>query len=154
MRRADKEVKDFSTIEEIIEDAQVCRIAMAKDNQPYVVPMCFGFKDKAVYLHCADKGKKIDVLKSNPRVCVEFDVDPELVMSERACNFEMNYRSVIGFGKALFLEDLPEKKTALDIIMEKYTGKSFNIPENSLKKVTLIKIVLVEITGKISGYHK
>ncbi|KQC12319.1 MAG: pyridoxamine 5'-phosphate oxidase [Desulfuromonas sp. SDB] len=154
MRREDKQVEDFNAIEEIINSAQVCRVAMVKDNQPYVVPLCFGYENKVVYFHCADQGKKIDVLKSNPKVCVEFDIDTQLVMSERACSFEMNYRSVIGFGKALLLKDLHEKKIALDIMLKKYTGKSFNIPEDGLKKVTVIKIILEEITGKISGYEK
>jgi len=32
MRRSDKEVSDFEAIEEIIKEADVCRIALATDN--------------------------------------------------------------------------------------------------------------------------
>jgi uncharacterized protein len=125
---------------------------MSSNNQPYTVPMCFGYEDKIIYLHCAKQGKKVDWLKSNPRVCVEFDIDVELVKSEHACNFDMKYRSVIGLGRVSFINENELKRKALDIMLKKYAGKSLKIPDKSLDNVTLIKIILDKITGKISGY--
>lgn len=154
MRREKMEVKDFQTIEAIINSAQICRISMSNDNQPYTVPMCFGYEDKVIYLHCAKQGRKVEWLKSNPRICVEFDIDVELVKSEHACNFNMKYRSVIGLGRASFISDNKQKRKALDIMLKKYAGKSLKITDKSLNNVAIIKIILNEITGKISGYEK
>lgn len=155
MRRSDKELKDKDTIQWILKEAQVCRIALCDDNKPYIVPMSFGFKDNYIYLHSASEGKKIDILNKNSNVCFEVDIQNELVKSEIACNWGMKYYSVIGSGKAYFVEDMDEKRKILDIIMQKYDKtdlKSFEYSEKSLNKTLVIKVELTEITGKKSGY--
>ena len=63
----------------------------------------------------------------------------------------MKYRSVIGFGKASFVDDLEEKKKGLDAIMEHYAGRSFDYPEPALKETTIIKVEIESMTGKQSG---
>ena len=63
----------------------------------------------------------------------------------------MNYQSVIGFGKAVFVEDSDEKQKALTIIMAQYSEKRFEFPENKLKATTVIKVEVESMTGKQSG---
>ena len=152
MRRKDKAILDPATIEEIIGKSLVCRLAMAEDNQPYVVPLSFGFKDNTLYFHSSPEGKKIDMLKKNSMVCFEFDLDHEVFADEEACQWGMKYRSVIGFGKALLVEDLEEKRKGLDVIMQHYSGRSFQYPEFAVENVVVIKIEIESMTGKISGY--
>lgn len=63
----------------------------------------------------------------------------------------MKYYSVIGSGKAYFIEDINEKENVLNIIMQKYSEenlKSFEYSEKSLNKTVIIKIELTEIIGK------
>ena len=69
MRRKDKEITDIKEIESILQGAQVCRLGMADNNMPYVIPVCFGYKEHTVYIHSASEGRKIDTLKKNPNVC-------------------------------------------------------------------------------------
>ena len=38
-------IKNRDTIEEIIRSAQVCRIGLVDDGEPYIVPVCFGYVD-------------------------------------------------------------------------------------------------------------
>jgi len=155
MRRSDKEIKDIDTIELILKEALICRVGLCENNKPYIVPMNFGFKDNCLYLHSARDGRKIEILKANNNVCFEVDVKTELVTSKNACNWGMKYYSVIGFGKAQFIEDINEKKKILDIIMQKYSGndaQSFEYSQSSLDKTAVIKIKIGEITGKKSGY--
>jgi hypothetical protein len=49
MRRTDKEIRSREEIDEIIRGSHVCRIAMAMDNMPYIVPVSFGY-DKVASL--------------------------------------------------------------------------------------------------------
>ena len=42
---------DVDTIESIIRNASVCRIALSDDGQPYVVPVCYGYADSTLYFH-------------------------------------------------------------------------------------------------------
>jgi len=113
MRRKDKEISDLSAIEAIINKATVCRLAMANGDKPYLVPMSFGYQDHSLYFHGALKGQKIDMLKKNPTVCFEIDVSVEAVSNDDACAWSMQFQSVIGFGKAAFVEGLEAKRQSL-----------------------------------------
>lgn len=150
MRKNDREIKDLKNIEKIIDRAFVCRVAFSKDNMPYIVPFSFGYEKEAIYLHTALEGKKIDILKKNPNVCVEFDLDTELVKGKQACDWTMKYVSVIGFGKVSFLQSLEEKTYGLNVIMKHYADKSFEFPKKVLDKTAIIKIEIDTFTGKQS----
>ncbi len=152
MRRKEKEITDLKSIEEIIFKAKVFRLAMSLENIPYIVPLNFGYQNKTIYFHSAKKGKKIDILRQNNKVCFEFDIDCELVQSEKACNWGMKFRSVIGLGKAELIDSFVEKQKALEIIMRQYTKKHFKFPEKQLNNTLLWKIVIEQIAGKKSGY--
>ena len=151
MRRKDKEITDRVEIESIISRSMVCRLASADENRPYIVPLCFGYKDNSLYFHSVGQGKKLDMLTKNNKVCFEFDIDYEPIKADKACDWGMKYKSVIGFGKASFVEDFESKCRALDIIMQQYSGESFAYPENKVKNTVIIKVEIEHMTGKQSG---
>lgn len=150
MRRKDKEITDNAEIESIICRSMVCRLAMADKNRPYIVPLCFGYKDNTLYFHSSGQGKKLDMLKKNNLVCFEFDIDYEPIKSDKVCEWGMKYKSVIGFGKASFIEDFESKRRALDIIIQHYSGESFDYPEAKIKNTVIIKVKIEHMTGKYS----
>lgn len=152
MRRKDKEITYPPYTEAIIARASMCRLAMSDDGQPYVVPLCYGYKDNTFYIHCAREGRKLDILRKNDRVCVEIDIDCEIVRGDDACDWSMKYRSVIGFGRASFIDDEEAKREALDVIMAHYAGGPCEYDMTKMKKTVVIKVVLEEVTGKQSGY--
>lgn len=150
MRRIEKQITDPVEIENLLCQCRVCRIGLSENNIPYIVPMSFGYKDNTLYLHSAPEGRKIDMLKKNPHVCFECDILNEVVASDHPCSWGMDYQSVIGFGTASFIDDPEEKKQALNIIMEKYAGKSFEFPESTIRKTAVINIAISSMTGKRS----
>ena len=155
MRRNDKEIKDKKCMEQILKKATVCRIALCDKNKPYIVPMNFGFNDKFIYLHSAHEGRKIDLIRKNNNICFETDIVTEVISSDNACSWGMKYYSVIGSGKAHFIEDSNEKVNALDTIMQKYSHnshKSFEYSKEALDKTAVIKVEVESLTGKKSGY--
>lgn len=152
MRRKEKEITDRAEIDSIINRASLCRIAVAADNQPYIVPVNFGYDGKAIYFHSALEGQKIDMLKSNNRVCFQMDVDYELRTNDIACTWSTKYRSVIGFGKAAIVQDIEKKKKALDIIMRHYAEGIFPYMDSEVNKMAIIRIDIEQLTGKKSGY--
>ena len=151
MRRKEKEITEKSEIEAVIHKSIVCRVGFSEDNIPYVVPLSFGYQDNTIYVHGSLKGRKINILHKNPNVCFEFDINAEIVASENACEWGMRYQSVIGFGKASFVDDPEHKQKALNIIMKKYSGRSLQFPENAINGTAVIKIEIIGITGKQSG---
>lgn len=152
MRRHDKKITDRSLIDSIIEQARVCRLAVADNHRPYIVPVCFGYDGTAIYIHGASEGTKVRILEKNNTVCFEFESECDIVGADKACNWSVKYRSVVGFGKAFFITDAEEKRLALDTIKNHYTDRSFDYPDKAVMNTTVIKIEIETITGKQSGF--
>jgi nitroimidazol reductase NimA-like FMN-containing flavoprotein (pyridoxamine 5'-phosphate oxidase superfamily) len=67
MRRKDLEITDSNVLKNILSKAKYVTLALAMNNQPYLVSLSHGYDESrnCIYFHCANKGKKIDFLKSN-----------------------------------------------------------------------------------------
>ncbi len=66
MRRDDQEITDRLEIESILRSAIVCRIGLAWEDEPYVVPLCFGSKTRSFTFIQHLTGKKSRCLKKSP----------------------------------------------------------------------------------------
>ena len=151
-----KIVKDPVEMAKTILSSKICFLSMVDQNgMPYNLPFNFGFKDNYIYLHSGLEGKKIEILKNNPNVCIAFSNSEELAFQSEhvACSYFMRYKSVLVFGKAEFIEDNNEKMKALSIVMKQYTGKedfTYNAP--SVKNVLCFRVSTENMTGKAMGY--
>ena len=148
MRRKEKQIQEQSVIESIIAKAEVCYLAMSNNDVPYVVPLNFGYQDNVLYFHSADEGKKLQLIKANPNVSFSMTIDSEIVKADKACNWGMIYKSVIGRGIASFIEDQKAKIRALDIIMNQYASEAWEYKPKMLDKTVIVKIEIEELTGK------
>ena len=153
MRRTEQQITEHEAVEAILRRAQVCRIGLAEDNTPYVVPVCFGYKDDCLFVHSSLQGKKIDMIRKNNRVCFEVDTDVQLVPADDPCKFTVTYHSVIGFGKAVLLDNRKEKVRALNAIMEHYSDRGdYIFPDAVVDATAIIRIRIESMTGKRSKY--
>jgi nitroimidazol reductase NimA-like FMN-containing flavoprotein (pyridoxamine 5'-phosphate oxidase superfamily) len=142
-------------IEEIIKKCQVCHVAMVdQEGKPYLVPMNFGFEEGVIYLHSSRIGKKIDILKNNPEVCIEFSTDYLLRYQNEdvACSWSMKYRSVLAYGKVTFIDDDVQKTNHLYLIMKNYTPKEFKFNPPSIREVSCWKVIVERFEGRVFGY--
>jgi len=123
-------------------------------SMPYVLPFNFGYENNTLYLHSAQQGKKIDILRQNDNVCIAFSIDHQMRHSheEVACSYGMKFRSVLAYGKVAFVDDFDEKQRILNIVMKKYTGREFTFNAPSIHEVAVFKVGITEVTGKESGY--
>jgi hypothetical protein len=148
MRRSDREVTDQKEIDAILAEARVCRVALSDGNGPYIVPVCFGYEPGRLYFHSARDGKKIDMIRADPRICFEADLSGELIRGERPCSWGIRYRSVIGFGTATILTDPEEKKHGLTCILRQYDGGKHEFSDDEVKNVAVIRIDIRSMTAK------
>lgn len=148
MRRKEREISDIAELEAIISSCSFCRLAMCRNNLPYIVPMSFGYQNQTLFFHSAKEGMKLDMLRENPRVCVQFDADCNLRTGKTPCDWGFQYRSVIGFGTASILEDPEKALSALEIIIHHYHPEPTEVVPGMVKGVVLFQVVLDEITGK------
>ena len=147
-------IRDQKIIDQIIQKAQICHLALSDNGRPYVIPMHFGYDNKTLYFHSGTKGMKMDILKRSPLVSFSMECDVQLVSAKTACGFSANFRSVVGFGRASFVENCEEKKKALSILMRQYSERSFSFPDEKLEIVAIIKVDITEITARVYGYEK
>ncbi|OPZ86533.1 MAG: Pyridoxamine 5'-phosphate oxidase [bacterium ADurb.Bin429] len=151
MRRSEQAITDPAALWAIIRNAEVCRVAMVDGDHPYALPFCFGVIDTTLYLHCANEGRKLDILRVNPRVCVVFDTDNAVLPALEPCRISYRYRSVLAFGRASIVTNHEEKAAGLRAIVRQYTRVEGLMPEAIIARTTVLRIDIEEMTGKQSG---
>lgn len=153
LRRKDREVAELERIEAIIARCSCCRIALLDEGAPYIVPLNFGYRregaQSSFYFHGAAEGRKIDLLRRNPRVGFELDTDHELRAQEKACGYSFSYRSVVGTGVLSLLTGEQEKAAALQAIMAQYTKRGdWTFDAKILRATAVIRLAVEEMSGK------
>ena len=148
------ELEEEEKIEAIIAKCDICFVGMCdEDCRPYVIPMNFGYRDGVIYLHSGPTGHSIDILNRNNQVCVTFSADHELVFQHPkvACSYRMKAKSIICRGRVEFIEDLAEKREALNIIMQHYSAREFAYSDPAVINVKIWAIPVDEISAKEYG---
>lgn len=153
MRRKDRELNSIDQITDVLKCGKIAQIAFVDNNQPYIITMNYGYviTDNKIrlYFHSANEGRKIECVKSNPNVCFTIAICDPFVTGEKACNYGMKYRSVVGYGNIRIVEDTNERITGLDLLMKQYTGNgNWDYEEDMLKRTTVICIDVQDVTGK------
>lgn len=155
MRRSDKEITDHEEILSTLERGSVCHLGLHDEPFPYVVPLSYGYAERegvlTLFFHSAGSGKKIDLIRRDPRAFFVIDTDHSVVTGEQACRWSMRYTSVMGWGTIAFVTEAKEKRIALGYIMRHYSqADGWEFPETALAGVTVLAMSVQEMTGKSS----
>ena len=152
MTKRERQITDLNQITNILDTAKVLHLGLAVDNMPYVVPMNYGYTMEdgklTMYLHSAVRGKKLDMLRQNPRVFFELDCDLMPFEGRVPCQYGLAYSSVMGRGTGYIVEDVEEKKRAMSVLMKTQTGKDFSFEDRLVSMVAVIRIDVTEYTAK------
>lgn len=147
-------IEEKKRIEKIITSCKLCFVGMAdKEGKPYVLPMNFGFDNETIYLHSAQEGRAIRILEHNPRLCITFCTEPNLIYQhpDVACSYRMQSESVLCEGTVEFIEDFDEKVSALHTIMRQYTDKTFEYSKPAVVNVKVWKVHIDTFSAKEFG---
>ena len=152
MTKRERQVTDQQQILEILDKGKVLHLGLAVDNEPYVVPMNYGYAMEdgklVLYLHSATRGKKLDMIAANPKVFFEIDCDIQPFEGEKPCQYGLVYSSVMGKGTARIVEDVQDKMKAMTVLMKTQSGKDFEFNERLVSIVAVIRIDVAEYTAK------
>lgn len=105
----------LADMEQVLGEEVFGFLGLADNNEPYVVPLNYGYVDGRLFFHCALQGYKLDILRANPRVC--FTVGRQAGPVQRHPTGDPchgNFDSVVCFGKARIIEELVERQQLLD----------------------------------------
>lgn len=153
VRRKDREITDPDRINEILRRCEVCRLGLRDGDEIYIVPMSFGFEledgQRVLYFHSAKEGRKLDLLKRDPKVGFELDTGYCVQPGENACAYSANYQSVIGTGRVEFLTQPEQKEKGLQSVMRHATNKGgWHFDDAMLKSVCVLRLVVEKLCCK------
>ena len=152
MTKRERQITDEAQIRHILDTAKVLHLGLSVNDEPYVVPMNYGYTmedgNLVLYMHSAVRGKKLDMMKANPRVFFEMDCDLAPFEGDKPCQYGLVYSSVMGRGTAHIVEDVEEKIKAMAILMKTQTQKDFEFNEKLVSIVAVIRIDVQEYTAK------
>ena len=153
MRRNDREITNRQEILDILFKCGVIRLVINTPNYPYVVPMNFGIEAEGqtltLWFHSACEGMKLDLIKQDNRLGFEADCSNNIIAGGRACDYTIEYESVIGFGDMEICDDIESKLRGLRAIMRHYVpGEEFTFTDTELAAVCVLRLNVKQITGK------
>ncbi len=102
MIRFEREVYDKEIVKAMLDQMVIANVGMNdEEGFPYVVPLSFGYEmtdtELIIYTHFSKTGKKLDLLRKDPRVCVEFSIFNDFPDRKYKGHYH-DYRSVIARG--------------------------------------------------------
>lgn len=145
MRRKDREITDFSKMIEIMDSCDCCRLGFVDGKEAYIVPMNFGYDTDGelliLYFHCAQEGRKIDLLPKQAVVSFEMDTKHELTKGALGCDFSYLYQCIMGIGIPEIVLSETEKIHGLQRIMAHYTNNTqWKFDEKIVSVTTVLKL--------------
>lgn len=154
MRRKDREMSaEFAW--EVIDRSEYLTIAMVDENgMPYCVPVTTIRIGETLYFHCAKAGRKIDILRQNPRVCVSCVGNTNIMKDQFTTEFE----SAVLFGTASEVTDQAEMIEALRALCGHHVPTNMHNFDmeiaRSLPRTAMWRIDVESITGKRKKFDK
>jgi nitroimidazol reductase NimA-like FMN-containing flavoprotein (pyridoxamine 5'-phosphate oxidase superfamily) len=148
--------RDDDWIRAFLREAKVGHIASVRGDQPFINPTTFWFDEAnhQIIFHSNVTGRIRSNIENNSRVCFEASEMGRMLPSNVALEFSLQFRSVIVFGKARFVDNPEEARRVLYRLIDKYfprmtPGKEFRaITDKELKRTSIYAIKIEEWSGK------
>jgi uncharacterized protein len=146
-------IKNREEIDDIIRSCKTCYLAMSNHDQPYVLPMNFALDGDNIILHSAQNGRKWDIMKINPKVCIIWTMGEELAWQDPGigCSYRVKSKSVIVEGLVEFVEDHDEKIKCMEKLMSQYRQRMFKFSRPAITNVGVMKVHIQKIDAKKFG---
>lgn len=153
VRRNEKEITDRGEMIRILTQVKYVTIAMTDTDGPYLATLTHAYDEArdAIYFHCAQEGRKVDILRMDSRVWGQALIDKGYVEGKCDHLFEMTQFK----GKVSFVQDPAEKRHALEVMIRKNDRHpeeviSEQLTEKSLARVNIGRIDVEYMSGKRS----
>jgi nitroimidazol reductase NimA-like FMN-containing flavoprotein (pyridoxamine 5'-phosphate oxidase superfamily) len=151
IRRKEKEIQSRDEMISIIESAKYVTIAMSMKDEPYLATLSHGYdrEKNCIYFHCAQEGKKVDILRGNSVVWGQALDDHGYV--DGSCDHL--YATTQFKGRVSFVTDAEEKKHALSVMIlhlesDPQKVSDEQITKKSVKRVNIGRIDIEYMSGK------
>ncbi len=125
MRRTDRQ-RDKAFAYRVIDACEYGVVSFATGGAPYCVPLSLVRIGDDLFFHCAMEGRKLDLLRADPRVCAAFVTDTRPVYEAGKNSFTTYFKSAVVTGTAFEVTDPAQKTAALRALCEKLTPEGMD----------------------------
>ncbi len=154
--RKERAVEDAAWIADMLRRAPMGVLATSRDGQPSINTRHFAFDEErsAIYMHGAKRGRTLDDIAANDRVCFSVSEIGRQLPASKAFDFGSEYASVVLYGRAALVADADEARHALELILDKYFphltyGQDYvPIADKELAATAVFRIGIEEWSGK------
>lgn len=159
MRKESREMSAEWAMGVLIKAPYVTVSMTEEDGTPYAVPLSLARVGEVFYFHCALEGKKLDILRKNPRVCLSAVSKCKPTVGPKDGSFTLEFNSAIAFGVAEIVEAEDEKIEALRAVCERFLPQHMDAFDTSIAR-SLARTAVVRIrfteppVGKRKQYDK
>lgn len=148
--------RDDPWIRKFLSQATFGHLGSRWDDQPFVTPVMFWYDPQTdeIYFHSNIIGRMRANCERNELVCFEVSREGKLLPSNVALEFNIQYESVIAFGRVRLLQEEDEKKRALYGLIEKYfprmkPGEHYRpITDSELRRTSVFAVRIESWSGK------
>ena len=145
MRRADREIPVGEAIRLLAEAKHGVLSMIDAEGGPYAVPVNHAIVDGCIVIHCAVRGRKLDNVRNDARVCYTaykvIEIDAEELTTR--------YTSATAFGQAELVEDAATKRPLLEKMTERLAPDApFICSDEMVANTGVIRIKVDSVTGK------
>ncbi|GAE34821.1 pyridoxamine 5'-phosphate oxidase family protein [Halalkalibacter akibai] len=133
-------------------------------NEAYVVPLNYIWYEGTLYFHCANEGRKIELINEHPSICFTVCEEYGTLVDPQPANTDTSFFSVMIFGEAKEVNNLKEATKALQVMLEKYVPGYYPTPlaekyveryRSSLgSPVVLYKVSPTKLTAKENAQNE
>ena len=117
-------------------------LSMVSGQEPYAVPIIYGW-DGTQFVFANGPGRKVDVLKANPEVC--------LVVAEVE-GYGQNWKSVVVRGRIEWVEGTIDRIAAFNLLRKQIPFTAQRVSDASkIASAPVARIIPTEITGRMAG---
>jgi nitroimidazol reductase NimA-like FMN-containing flavoprotein (pyridoxamine 5'-phosphate oxidase superfamily) len=142
-------IESREEMEKLLVEERVGYLGLVYDNRPYVIPLTYGYSEGRLVFHCAVKGSKLDIIKTNPNVCLTVSRHfGEMVSHPQGAECHINSDSVICYGKARIIENIEERCQALNMFNRCLQPTAREITIEEVENCSAVEIIIDTMTGR------
>lgn len=128
----------------VLREGEYGHLALCKDGQAYVIPMCYGYAGQALYFH-GTGGLKAEFAEATERAC--FSVGWIKSLDE--------WVNVLAYGALERIEEERERLVAMDALLERPNPPVWGTtdagePARADEPEVYYKLAIDEVTGRVS----
>ena len=123
---------------ELPRNQNIGRLGCCREGMPYVIPVNYFFDGDDIYIHSMP-GRKIQIMRANPYVCLQVDEIEDT----------FNWLSVIAFGRFEEVHDTTERDRILAAMFQRFPHLTpvESKARDSMSEIIIFRIRIERITG-------